>query len=60
MKNKTYPPEKELICVSKKTGKIYVVLEDGTIDIKSPVDRDLKQYKKTGDNNLFEIFESKK
>jgi hypothetical protein len=52
---------KEQICVSKKTGKIYIVNEDTwTIDIHSPVERDLKLYKKVNDNNLFEVFEKRK
>lgn len=46
------------IVVSIKTQKVYKVGED-RIELDTPLTVDLKQYKKTGENNLF-VFYSKK
>lgn len=48
---------------SKKTGECYpvkTVNERDEIDINNPVEVDLSKYKRTGQNNAFEVYELKK
>lgn len=53
----------ERIYISKKTGKCYGEIEiDGNvqIDITNHIERDMKNFKKVGENNSFTIYDKKK
>lgn len=62
MKQKQFTPGKPReIYKSLKTGKYFALNDEGDrVELEIPIDPDISDYKKIGENNVFAIFALKK